>query len=358
MTQQHAKRIIVCPLNWGLGHATRSSKIIDELIAHNFDVHLASSGISSEWLQDRYPDLTHHKLPDYKVTYQQKGSFFTKMALQIPRVVKAIRSEQNTLQKLHREYRYDGVISDNRFGCYLSGVPSVFVTHQIQVRTPIAQGLVRKINYHYIRRFDQLWIPDQEKRPLAGKLSENKAKLPPAQYLGILSVFDRQKKPRKNPAYEFTALLSGPEPQRTEIENELYGEFYRSKCSCMIIRGTNTSSKNTETDRIKILNRLNSHQVQEIINDSEVVIFRAGYSSIMDLSIHGKKIISIPTPGQTEQVYLAKRLEKLGYGPSFKQGKFSLSEARKKLVMFNGLPAVDIAERHKWKRLLSFFEGK
>lgn len=358
MTLQHAKRIIVCPLNWGLGHATRSSKIIDQLIAHGFDVHLASSGISLEWLRDRYPNLQYHELPDYKVTYQQNGSFIAKIALQIPRVVKTIRKERTELRKLHLKYNFDGVISDNRFGCYLKSVPSIFITHQVRVRTPIAQKMVRRVNYKYIRRFDHVWIPDVEKVNLAGKLSKYKSGLPEFDYIGVLSAFDPDEKPLKEPTYEFTALISGPEPQRTAIENEVYREFSRSKVRSMIIRGTNTPTNNKETDAVSIRNRLSSSEVQKIVNTSKVIIFRAGYSSVMDLSVHGKKIISIPTPGQTEQEYLAKRMEKLGYGPRFKQGSFSLDKARKKLMVFTGIPALGSTSDAIWKDLLGLFEGK
>jgi len=358
MVPQRMKRIIVCPLNWGLGHATRSSQIIDQLIAHNFEVHLASSGISLEWLRERYPNLHHHELPDYKVTYQQNGSFITKIALQIPRVLKTIRKEQAELRKLHLQYHFDGVISDNRFGCYLKSVPSVFVTHQIRVRTPIAQNLVRKVNYQYIRRFDRLWIPDMENVKLAGKLSKYKKGLPPVDYIGVLSAFDPDDKPMKNPEFAFTALISGPEPQRTAIENEIYNEFSALEVPTAIIRGSNTSTQNSATKLIQVFNRISSSEAQTIINNSQVVIFRGGYSSIMDLSLHGKKVIVIPTPGQTEQEYLAKRMEKLGYGPRFKQGSFSVEEAREKLILFTGIPAVTAEKKVDWKRLLSFFEGE
>jgi UDP-N-acetylglucosamine transferase subunit ALG13 len=325
-------------------------------MAHGFEVHLASSGISLEWLQDRYPDLPCHNLPDYKVTYQQNGSFITKIALQIPRVLQTIRQERAELRKLHLKYNFDGVISDNRFGCYIKGVPSVFITHQIRVRTPIAQQLVRRVNYGYIRHFDRVWIPDVKNINLAGKLSKYKNGLPPMDYVGVLSAFDPVKKPSINPEYSFAALISGPEPQRTAIENEVYREFQGSNENCVIIRGTNTPSQNLETEHIRIFNRLSSARVQEIVNNSKVVVFRGGYSSIMDLSVHGKKVIIIPTPGQTEQEYLAKRMEKLGYGPRFKQGKFSMSEAVKKLVLFTGIPAVQENHPVNWKDLLAFFE--
>ena len=70
------KRILVAPLNWGLGHATRCIPIIRALKAHNFEPVIASDGAALQLLKKEFPDLEHVELPSYNITYPKNGKRF------------------------------------------------------------------------------------------------------------------------------------------------------------------------------------------------------------------------------------------------------------------------------------------
>ena len=51
------KRILVAPLDWGIGHATRCIPIIKQLISHNYEVIIAADGRPMHLLSTEFPDL-------------------------------------------------------------------------------------------------------------------------------------------------------------------------------------------------------------------------------------------------------------------------------------------------------------
>ena len=70
------KRILVAPLNWGLGHATRSIPVINALIEEGFQPVIASDGIALSLLQKEFPELKSYELPSYNISYPKKGQHF------------------------------------------------------------------------------------------------------------------------------------------------------------------------------------------------------------------------------------------------------------------------------------------
>ncbi len=304
-------RVFIAILDWGLGHATRCIPIINCLLKKEVTVILGSNGRAKQLLQAEFPQLQIIELPTYNIRY-----FSTKMWWNIiwqwPKIIGAAWKEHRQLQKIITQKNIDYVISDSRFGCFSTKVPCVFLTHQLHIRIPFksVQFLVNKINHYFINRFIECWIPDIEyPNNLAGELA-HPAVHKQTYYLGILSRMWPQNTP---PIYPYLAVLSGPEPQRTYLEEQLISQATKMNRPLTIIQGKPASSGPIQlNDWITLIPVLTSSELNKMLCQTELVICRSGYTSLMDLAILGKKALLIPTPGQTEQEYLAHQLQQQG----------------------------------------------
>ena len=327
--------ILIAPLNWGLGHATRCMPIIDALLERGITPVLASDGRALDLLRAEYPQLNCLELPAYNVTYGS-DKMIRAMAGQLPKIVLAIQQERQAIKKIVAAHKINIIISDNRYGVHHRTTRNIFITHQLNIKIPFAPlgFLVNKINHYYIRRFHTCWVPDYPQSPrLAGTLSDNPG-LPSVQYLGPLS---RMKKLDVATQYQVVAVLSGPEPQRSRLEEIILKQLEESDFKAVLVRGITDDKKVLKSDNKNILihNYLTATALNQAIVASEIVVCRSGYSSIMDLIKLDKKAILIPTPGQTEQEYLAQYLSQKGisdtaFGGVFtiqKQGQFNLKKA-------------------------------
>lgn len=304
-------RILYCVLDWGLGHATRSIPIIEDLIQQNYKIEIASCGRAMLLLEQHFEDLKFHTLPDYNIQYSKKAFFLPfKMGIQIPKLLYRIQQEKKIIKQISEKNQFDLIISDNKFGCYSDKTPSVFITHQISIKSPIKwlEPLIFKMNHCFIKNFDEIWIPDHEDKSLSGTLSNGNI-TPPKYYIGALS---RLKKEACQIEYKYCAIISGPEPQRTFLENDLKEALFSVKAKSIMVCGKPESDKYEKIDQLEIFDQMSSTELNKIINRSEIIISRAGYSSIMDYTQLNKNAILIPTPGQTEQEYLATHLNNNG----------------------------------------------
>jgi uncharacterized protein (TIGR00661 family) len=195
------------------------------------------------------------------------------------------------------------------------------------------------ISKYFINKYNQLWIPDEEgDNNLSGDLSHTYFIKDKTKFIGILSRFHKTKYDIKDYKYDVCCIISGPEPQRTNLYNLLYNEIIKTSLKVVIIAGKPDENMNPkEFANGRIYPHLNKEKMQEIIEESAVVISRSGYSTIMDLSILGKQAIFIPTPGQTEQEYLAKLLMKKGLIYYQKQKYFNLQKALDEIKNYKGL---------------------
>jgi uncharacterized protein (TIGR00661 family) len=311
-------RILVAPLDWGLGHATRCIPIIYALINTGASVFLAGENATEAILKKEFPQLPFLALKGYKIKYsRRKRDFLFKLLSQIPSILRTIKYEQRWLQKMVDIYKIDAVISDNRFGLYHKTIPAVYMTHQLYIETGInwLNKKAQQIHYQYINRFSQCWVPDVDgNNNLAGKLSHPE-KLPeiPIKYLGVLSRFKKQQLDRKT---DLLVILSGPEPQRSIFENMILQQLKKINGSLVLVRGLPLETKNLILEEnIISFNHLPSKELSMHIQQSTMVVARAGYSTIMDLAILQQKALLVPTPGQAEQEYLADylKMEKLFY---------------------------------------------
>ncbi len=333
-------RILVAPLDWGLGHVTRCIPVIYELLKQGSEVWLAGEGAQEILLKNEFPELAFLPLNGYRVRYgSSRIGLIRSVFSQLPPLLKTIKQENNWLKKAVNDYQFDAIIADNRYGLYHSSVPSVFITHQLTIKTPFgkwSEHFFRKINYRFINRFAECWIPDEEKENgLAGELS-HPANMPdiPVYYTGILSRL--KKKNTEEKKNHLFISLSGPEPQRTLLENKIILDISKYNGTACIVRGLpGASTLIPSTNDIRFYNHLPTEEFNNEMETAEYIISRSGYSTVMDIVTLGKKSILIPTPGQTEQGYLAKYLTQKQFAFCMAQNNFSLTDSLQKSVKFD-----------------------
>lgn len=347
------KNILVAPLNWGLGHSTRCIPIINALIEVGFNPILASDGIALEMLRKEFPTLKTLELPSYQIEYAKNGNHFKwKMLRNSPKMIEAIINEKKIVKNWVKEYELVGIISDNRMGVFSKKIPSIFVTHQLNVLTGNTTWLTSKLHQFIIKKFDECWVPDVEKNPnLTGKLGHLKSKNFKIKYIGPLSRFTFKE---DKIIYDLMVLLSGPEPQRSILEEQLKKEIFNFKGKVVFINGViEKEQKVRQIDNITFYNFMNSGELEMTFNKSEKVLCRSGYTTIMDLAKLGKKAFFIPTPGQYEQEYLAKKLKKEGLVTYAKQEKFKIDNLLE-IGFYAGLKTFE--NEVDWKQLFCLFE--
>ncbi|MDP4248872.1 MAG: glycosyltransferase [Bacteroidota bacterium] len=316
MPHRLTRNVIIAPLDWGLGHATRCIPIINALKKRGIQVLVAAGGPQKFLLQTEFPTLEFLEIPGYGIRLEGKGKGLVwSLIFRIPRILRSVRKEQAWLKTLCRSRPIDAVISDSRYGFYHSHIHSIFITHQLYIRSGLgdwANRILLKLNHHFINRFSECWVPDfQNADALAGILS-HPPRLPeiPVKYCGILSRFKREKtEVITNP---LLILISGPEPQRKLFENKILRLVEQYKGHAVLVRGLpGTEEKiNLSNQQVYIYNHLASGPLNDLMNRSEFVICSSGYSTLMDLARLKKKAILIPTAGQPEQEYLGAYLHK------------------------------------------------
>lgn len=321
---------MVCPLDWGLGHATRCIPLIKSFINDGNKVIIGSSGKPAALLNEAFPELAILHLEGYNVTYPENGAMVSKMATQIPKLITAIKKEHVWLNQIIDEYAIDEVVSDNRYGLWSTKVKSVLLTHQIFIKATTSEWLLEKLLKKHFDNFDEIWIPDfEDENNLSGDLSHKKPLTEKYKFIGPLSRFSAQENTSENERsyeYDFMAIISGPEPQRKIFEQMIIEQSENSDLKGVIVKGlpNNNSShsikKNMETlrqaqcDNLLVFNHLPKAQFLNFLIESKTIVCRSGYSTIMDLHVLKKKALLVPTPGQTEQEYLAKyHSEKNGF---------------------------------------------
>ncbi len=339
-------KVLISPLEWGLGHATRCIPIINQLLKHKCQVFIAADGAALLLLKKEFPHLYFLPLPGYSVKLSaNKSFFFWKILSQLPKIVKTIIFERRWLAKTIKQKNIDAVISDNRPGLYNKAVVSIYITHQVAIKTGnfITSKIAKYVHHYFISKYNECWVPDHKDESLAGDLSHPTITPANVKYIGALSRFEKLTQVEKK--YDLIILLSGPEPQRTILENILLKDllFYEGKT--LMVRGLPGKIKDLSIDRstVEIVNYLAADDLCIAIQQSEVVISRSGYTTVMDLVKLRKQAIFIATPGQTEQEYLARYLKQQRMFFSVSQQNFKLRDAMEKFADFKSyIPVFDM----------------
>lgn len=322
--------ILVSPLGWGLGHATRIIPIIIELEKEGHCVTVASNSEMGSLIKDSCPNvqLIEFYTPVTKLG-RDRFTFFwiTLFLFSLPFT---IILERNRLKQLLKRKRFDLIISDNRYGFRSRKIPSVIITHQLRVIPPKPFGFLKKAGEWVVKKllskFDEVWIPDFDSgKSLAGVLSATNG-LPNLKYIGPISRLSYFKNDSETMSeFEVVAVATGPIQQRLAFSNLIKEAMSGIDVKCLLVEGIK-SCKSNHTGRIQIVATINQRELIAAVSGAKIVITRSGYSTIMDLLTLGKKAILIPTRGQTEQEYLAQRLRGFGWFKILNE-----SEAKKKL---------------------------
>lgn len=331
-------RILAAPLDWGLGHATRTIPIIRRFLAQGAEVDLAVSGKMSALYRGEFPGLVQINVPGYGIRYPSRGF---EMPLWLfanyRRIMRVIRSEHEIAENLVKARGYDTIFSDNRFGFYASGIKNIYMTHQLRIAFPGPFSLLESLGVAWHRRqmqkFDEIWVPDYADFPgLAGKLShvryeESFAKK--LKFIGPQSRFPKVNSYKLTSAklikkFDFLAVLSGPEPMRTAFEERVLKAFAEIPGEQAIIRGLpGENGLPAAPPNVTLFNHLETEAFAETVNSAKGIVSRPGYSTVMDMENLGANCIFVPTPGQTEQVYLGKLLQKSGFAKFLHQTEIS-----------------------------------
>lgn len=338
MEKFNISTVLIAPLDWGLGHTTRCIPIIKTLRESKYDVIVAVNSKQKVLLQKEFSDLRYENLFGYNVSYgNNKFVFLLKIIAQIPKILWCIHKEKKWLEDYIEKNKIDFIISDNRYGFYSKNITSIFITHQLTIKAgnSILERILQNINYNFINKFKVCWIPDfAHKNNIAGLLSHPK-KLPkiPVKYIGILSRFKKEN--ILGSQYDLCILLSGPEPQRTMLEQKLLLQLNNvENKKILFIRGLPNDESIMEHRNCIIKNHLTGNVLERAILASDIVLARSGYTTIMELVTMNKKMILVPTPMQTEQEYLANYLASKQYCISYTQKTINLSEALSKANEF------------------------
>lgn len=308
-----SRRVLVTPMDWGLGHATRCIPLIRTLLELDCEVFVAGSGPSLEILKEAFPSLpAFFTLPSYDPKYAHSGALKWKLARQFPRLLRTVKREEVVTKEIVRTHNIEVIISDNRYGCRTAQTINIFMGHQINLPLASSRWLSSLINgYHrtFLDKFDGWWIPDWKgEDSLAGGLSQTDHSK--ALYLGPLSRFD--KLPVTPKVYDIAFILSGPEPQRTLFEERVIAIVAHYGGKMCLVRGARDGRVIEGGAELTVFDLPGSTTIADVIAKSRVIVARPGYSTIMDLAHTGGKAVFIPTPGQAEQEHLARRLERKG----------------------------------------------
>ncbi len=320
--------------------------MITRLLDAGFPVVVAAGGRPLEFIRKEFPGLPLIEFGGEKVRYPERGSMVKAMLTMAPRLLAGIRREHRLLKTIAAETGAGLIISDNRYGCWHRDIPSVFITHQLDIRVPRylapVRWLLRRLNRRFMAKYTECWIPDFEMhRGLAGDLSHPAALPPRTHYIGILSRFTTVRRPffpDAIPGFDLLVMLSGPEPQRSILEEKILHQLVSLDMQVAMVRGMPESDEAYVLDgRIHVFAHLDTGKLGELLSRSALVICRSGYSSIMDMVTLGKRAIFIPTPGQTEQEYLARYLMEKKIFFSMDQGTFDLLYALEMSKNFPGM---------------------
>jgi uncharacterized protein (TIGR00661 family) len=341
----YQKTILIAPLDWGLGHATRCIPIIEKLQSLNCKVIIAAEKATLKILAEAFPSIQTIPLFGYRIHYSRtKQFFFLNLLLQLPKIVLRIYIEHQWLKKVVKKYKIDAIISDNRFGLFHHLVPCVYITHQLSIQTgnSFMDKLVQKIHFNRIKKFTHCWIPDFEDREnnIAGALSHADNIPSTVTYIGCLSRF-KSSSIIANKHFGIVTVISGPEPQRTIFENILLAQLLQFKGKSMLVRGLPEEGDKIpilQNSNLEIKNHLSMQDLNAVMLQADWVIARSGYTTVMDLVKIDQKAILIPTPGQTEQEYLANYLYQKQFFFTASQDDFNLANAIQAAKLFPSRP--------------------
>lgn len=331
-------RLLITALDWGLGHASRCVPLIEALQHLGAELHLASSGPARQFWRQRFPELPVYALPGYAVRYSAGPRQWPTVLRQVPRLLRVIRAEQAAVETLVQQHGLHAVISDHRYGAYSRRVPSVWLGHQLALRLPPGlrslQPSLARWHARWLRPFAAHWVPDwPPPHGLAGALVSEYPLADQLRFWGPLSRLSPASPSLLPPTLRsetapYVALLSGPEPPRSQLEARLQAQAAALAAPLWIVQGQPGPLRITPTPWGRLISFADGPTLAALLGQARAVIARSGYSSLMDFAaLQLPRLLLVPTPGQTEQEYLAQRWQDVGWAISRPQAQLDLSQA-------------------------------
>lgn len=304
------KRILYGALNWGLGHASRSAPVIRKLQEHGAEVILAAEGRARKLWELEFKDAVFSDIPEYTIRFPEHAYLSWSLFTQLPQLLRQIQHEQEHVESVVRQMGIHAVISDNRFGFYSKQVPSVYITHQLQVKSAFGSSLPSCWHRAVMNKFDAVWVPDLPGEDnLSGELGHD-SRVNNVKYIGPQT---RLKPVAANELIDTLAICSGPEPMRSQLEQYVVNELRDCPGKHVMVLGkSELSQERQQVGNVTVYNYADDELLSQLISDAKVIISRTGYSTLCDVAQFGKSFIGIPTPGQTEQEYLGRYLKQQG----------------------------------------------
>jgi len=325
-------KVIYAVCSWGLGHATRSLPVIRKLIKEGEDLTIISNGRSLDLLKNELKDSVSEyiSIQDYPMLLSENSrQFMAKSVIYWPKFIHRMRKGLSTLTKILEKRKCDLIITDARYDMYSRKIPTYFISHQMRILNPLRIKIFERgseiFNSYFFKRYKGVIVPDYEENNLSGELSHNLNKIDEKKlhYIGVLSDFEK-KELKKD--IDYFISISGPEPQRTIFEKKLLNQIDNLNGKIIVTLGKSEKLNEFISKDYESYTFLDKNKREELLNRSKLVISRSGYSTILDLSVIGSKALMVPTPGQIEQEYLAKYLNKKDYFYCVNQDKINLKE--------------------------------
>lgn len=323
-----SQKILVSPLDWGLGHASRLLPIVQDLSKDN-EIIVGVNNKTRDFIKQHISDARFVEVPSYKISYSSWGSFWSFLRL-VPQLMKSKKEEEKWVHDFLKDNKVDLIVSDSRFGFRHPSVKSVIISHQLKLQLPPFWNLLGKkaqeVNDKWLSAFDEVWVPDKEDHQLSGDLSMGSNLK--TRFIGVQSRFERKKYENLEKVPYILCIVSGPEPQRSQLEHIFLHQAPHIDQKVIIVGGKpEQKMKKFDCANACWYPHLETEELAARIVHADLVISRSGYSSLMDYYRLGcKNLFLIPTPGQTEQIYLAKRMKENGISDFSNQKNFNLSE--------------------------------
>jgi uncharacterized protein (TIGR00661 family) len=317
-----SKNILITPLGWGLGHAARMIPLALKLKEMNHNITIAGNKDCLALFRKETKGFNLIMFSGFTMRYSRYFPSYVTILVRLPLLIYHSFREHFKIKNLIAENKIDIIISDNRFGCWNNSVKSVYVTHQLRILFPFPFRFIEPLGIAFhrgiIKKYDSCFIPDfPGEINISGDLSHNMILPPNVRYIGLLSRFvsgSNTPKKNKDSIPYITIILSGPEPQKSILRKKLIDLLKLTSLKAFVFEGKpGIENKNEKDIRIISMNHLPLIQMRDIITGSKNIICRAGYTTIMEMMSLKQTALLIPTPGQTEQEYLAGYLSRKGW---------------------------------------------
>lgn len=338
-------RVFISPLNWGLGHSTRDIPIINELLSHGHEVTIGTSGNALALLKRECPECNFILFKDYPAPYSASRFFLPKFVASIPILLRALARERKKLDQILADNKFDLIISDNRMGVYSNRIPSYFITHQLRFSLPSYlypfEMLTIPVNSFFHIKYDGVIVPDvaPNGNNLSGKLCRSNldATNQRVYYAGILT---SAKKKQVDEDLDFLIIVSGPEPQRTKLEEIILKQVQKLPGEKVVLLGSPQKERHEKLDEhTTVHSYISTEEKADLMNRSRFMIARSGYTTMMEIAELDKKHgLFTPTPGQTEQEYLSRYYARQGWFLSRSQYRIKLPEDTHAAMQYRGFP--------------------